>query len=215
MPIVLCTPFPFFTLCDAMLTMLVCATHWLSMHLYMLGYMSMHECCLLVCRPYFNTMKLWTSNSNLHLSPVDTTFCFSFFLFFFFLVFMFACFLSCFLACLFILWLAMSPAICCACHIYLACLLCTLCALSMYLFLSISCFLVSYFCRCMYTYGTRMYGARASSPKCKQKGRRCKYIDISQAAMFSSFRGLASPIWLCTRLKPLPSSFHSLLDGLY
>ena len=33
---------------DAMLTMLVFATHWLSMHLYMLAYMSMHESCLLV-----------------------------------------------------------------------------------------------------------------------------------------------------------------------
>ena len=39
--------------------------------------------------------------------------------------------------------------------------------------------------------------------------------DISQAAMLSSFRCLASPIWLYTLFKPLPSSFHSLLDGLY
>ena len=29
--------------CDDMLTMLVCATCWLSMHLYMLAYMFMHE----------------------------------------------------------------------------------------------------------------------------------------------------------------------------
>ena len=35
----------------------------------------MHESCLLVCHPYFNTMKLWTSNPNLHLSIADTTFC--------------------------------------------------------------------------------------------------------------------------------------------
>ena len=41
-----------------MLVMLVCATCWLSMHLYMLVYMFMHESYLLVCRPYFNTMML-------------------------------------------------------------------------------------------------------------------------------------------------------------
>ena len=48
---------------------LVCATRWLSMHLYMLAYMFMHESCLLVCHPQYNTMKSWTSDPNLHLSP--------------------------------------------------------------------------------------------------------------------------------------------------
>ena len=60
---------PFSALCNAMLTMLVCATRWLSLHLHTLAYMFMHESCLLVCRPYFNTMKSWTSDPNLHLSP--------------------------------------------------------------------------------------------------------------------------------------------------
>ena len=87
-------------LCDVMLAILVCATRWLSMHLYMLAYMSMHESCLLVCRPYFNTMKLWTSDPNLHLSPVDTTFCLPFCLFVFLLVCLLAYLLSCFLICL-------------------------------------------------------------------------------------------------------------------
>ena len=32
-----CIPFPFSALCVDMLTMLVCATRWLSMHLYMLA----------------------------------------------------------------------------------------------------------------------------------------------------------------------------------
>ena len=41
---------------------------------YTLLYMFMHESCLLVCRPYFNTMRLWTSNPNLHLSLTNTTF---------------------------------------------------------------------------------------------------------------------------------------------
>ena len=88
MPVALCIPFPFSTPCDDMLAMLVCATCWLPMHLYMLVYMSMHKSCLLVCRPYFNTMKLWTSDPNLHLSPVDTTLC------------LLACLFACYLACL-------------------------------------------------------------------------------------------------------------------
>ena len=57
-----CAPFPF-PLCT--MICLPCA--------YTLAYMSMHESCLLVCRPYFNTMKLWTFDPNLHLSLTDTT----------------------------------------------------------------------------------------------------------------------------------------------
>ena len=88
MSVALCIPFPFSTPCDDMLAMLVCATCWLPMHLYMLVYMSMHKSCLLVCRPYFNTMKLWTSDPNLHLSLADTTFC------------LLSCLFVCYLACL-------------------------------------------------------------------------------------------------------------------
>ena len=36
---------------DALLAMLVCATCWLSKHLYTLAHMSMHESCLLMSRP--------------------------------------------------------------------------------------------------------------------------------------------------------------------
>ena len=44
MSVASCIPFPFLAPCDDMLAMmLVCATHWLYMHLYMLAYMSMHE----------------------------------------------------------------------------------------------------------------------------------------------------------------------------
>ena len=86
---------------------------------------------------------------------------------------------------------------------------------SLHLFLSISYLLVSCLCLCMYTHGARTHGARARSPRRKQKGLRCKHANISQAAMFSRFRGLASPIWFCTLLNPLPSSLLSLLDGLY
>ena len=71
--VALCVPFP--ASCDDMLTMLVCATCWLSLHLYALAYMSMHESFLLVCCPCFNTIKLWTFDPNLHLSLTDTAFC--------------------------------------------------------------------------------------------------------------------------------------------
>ena len=73
-------------------------------------------------------------------------------------------------------------------------------------FPSIACLLVSCLYLCMYTYRARTHGARAQSPKRKQKGRGCEHVDIRQAAMFSRFRGLASPIWLCTLLNPFPSS---------
>ena len=46
MPIASCIPFPFFTLCDNMLTMLVCATHWLSLHRYM-SKKQVKKCCSL------------------------------------------------------------------------------------------------------------------------------------------------------------------------
>ena len=84
--VALCIPFPSSALCDDMLTMLACATRWLFVHLYRLAYMSMHEFCLLVCRPCFNTMKLWISDPNLHFPPVDTIFCLLFRLFSFLLV---------------------------------------------------------------------------------------------------------------------------------
>ena len=158
-----CIPFPFSTLCDDMLTMPVCATHWLSMHLYMLAYMSMHESCFLVCCPYFNTIKLWTSDPNLHLSLVNTTFCLPFYLFVFFLVCLFACLVYSFLVCLF------------------ACLSCGSSCLLPYAILAISillvcfttlCFYLRFFlpllvcwfsclCLCMYTYGARTHRARA------------------------------------------------------
>ena len=37
--------FPFSLSCDDMLTMLICATYWLFMHLFTLTYMSRHESC--------------------------------------------------------------------------------------------------------------------------------------------------------------------------
>ena len=106
MLVALCMPFPFSTPCDDMLTMLVCATRWLSMHLYTLAYMSMHESCLLVCHLWLNTIKLWTFNPNLHLSLADTTFCL--------LSHLFSCFLVSLLvmSIMFIYFMPLSHALC-------------------------------------------------------------------------------------------------------
>ena len=102
MMVALCIPFPLSTPCDDMLVMLVCATHWLSMHLYTLSYMFMHESYLLVCHPCFNTMKFWTFDPSLYLSLADTTF---------------FCFLACLSSHLFVCFLvsllAMSTTLIC------------------------------------------------------------------------------------------------------
>ena len=98
MPVSSCIPFPFFDSCNDMLTMLVFATRWLSMHLYMLAYMSMHESYLLVCCPCFNTMKLWTFDPNLHLSLTNTSFCSLSCLFTLLLVCLPFCLFACFIA---------------------------------------------------------------------------------------------------------------------
>ena len=111
---------PFFTMCNVMLTMFVCATCWLSMHLYTLAYMSMHESCLLVCHLCFNTMKLWTFNPNLHLSLINTTFCLLSFLFAFSLI----CLLSCFFACYVYHAYHLYASFICFLHLFLPLLVC-------------------------------------------------------------------------------------------
>ena len=140
-------------------SMLVCATSWLSMHLYTLAYMSMHESCLLVCRPYFSTIKLWTSDPNLHLSLVDTTLLFDCSL-----VCLFACLLATLLVCL-IAYLLASFFLCLP---YLPCLSASCLYHVLFAsFPSITCLLVSCLCLYMYTHRARMRGARAQSPRHK------------------------------------------------
>ena len=140
MPVVSCTPIPFYTPCDNYLPCFFCATRWLYVHLYMLVYMFMHESCLLVCHPCFNTMRLWTSDPNLHLSLVDTTFC----LLLLFYPLLVVCYLDCLLLC--------SHPVCYAYHYYLACSCCALLLLSMhlhtlaYMFMHESCLLVCRLC---------------------------------------------------------------------
>ena len=150
MPIASCIPFPFSTPCDDMLTMLVCVTRWLSMHLYTLAYMSMHEPCLLVCHPYFNTVKLWTFDLNLHLSSCEHHILFVFLL-----------------VCLLAYTLAFLLCLPCLSRLSALCLFHMLCAPFSY----IACLLVSCICHCMYTYGVRTYRAKAGSPRHKQKGK--------------------------------------------
>ena len=84
------------------------------------------------------------------------------------------------LSCLFAFSLVFLLSFFFACHVYHAYLL------------------VSCLCLCMYTHGAMTHGARAWSPKSKQKERGCEHMDISQSAMFSRFRGLTSPILLCS-----------------
>ena len=133
-------------------------------------------------------------------------------LFPFLLVCLFACLLAILLVCLLACLLA---------SLFL-CLPCLSCLFALCLFHthfaslpSIACPLVSYRCLCMYTHGVRTHGARARSPKRKQKRCRREHADISQVVVVSRFRSLASPIWLCTLSNPFPSSFLPPLDGLY
>ena len=98
-----------------------CLCHpWLSMHFYTLVYMSMHESCLLVCRPYFNAMKLWTSDPNQNLSLTDTTFC----LFSRLFAFSFVCLLSCFFACHVYHAYLLYASFICSLHLFLQLLIC-------------------------------------------------------------------------------------------
>ena len=163
-------PFPFFTPCDDMLTMLVCAARWLSMHLYTLAYMSMHDSCQLVCCPCLNTMKLWTFDPNLLLSVMNTTFCWHLVCLSSFLLACLPSFLVNFLVCPFILQHVRSPATfytCHACHVYHAYLHYAFFIYSLHLFPSIACLLVSCLWLCMYIHRARMHGARAWSPRHK------------------------------------------------
>ena len=118
---------PFSASCDAMLTMLVYTTHWLSMHFYKPVYMFMHEFYLLLYHPCFNTMKLWTFNPNLHLFLVDTIFLFAFLL---------VCFLSCLLACLFAFLISGLFIYLVACHVscHMLCFPCLSCSSTLCLF---------------------------------------------------------------------------------
>ena len=118
--------------------------------------------------------------------------------------FLLVCLLACLLA--FLLF---------ACHVYCAYLFYTsfICSFHLFLPLLVYWFLVFAF-TCTYMEKGRMELGHGL-PSASKKGRGCEHVDISQTAVFNRFRGLASPIWLCTLLNPLPSSPISLLDGLY
>ena len=172
-PIASCIPFPFLTPRDAMLTMLVCATRWLSMHLHTLAYIFMHESCLLVCRLYFNTMKLCLLVRGHHL--------------------LYASLVVCLLVRLLILLLVMSPATCYACFAcMLVCFILIAHYLRIYFFPLLVCWFLVFTFACTHTEWEHI--ELGHSLLRKQKGRGCEHVDISQAAVFSRFKGLASPI---------------------
>ena len=115
-----------------------------------------------LCRPYFNTMELWTLDPKLHLSSQDTTFCL----------------ITCLLA---------PP---CAQHVCLPPFdpfvsMFFACFLSSLLLSWLVRWLVSVFLACT-RMEQRMLRARARPPRCKQKGQRRKHEGTSpKRAIFS------------------------------
>ena len=154
---------PFLLCAMILLTMLVYATHWLSMHLYTLVYMFMHESWLLVCCPYFNKMKLRTLDLNLHLSLADTPFCLLSCLFTFCL---FVSFLACLLASLFL---------CLTCLSRLSALCLFLHSLHFFLPLLICWFLVFAFTRTYMEWGRMELGHGFLSASKRVRVQACRY----------------------------------------
>ena len=72
-----------------------------------------------------------------------------------------------------------------------------ICFMPFYMFVTyfpfIDFLLVSCHCLCMYAHRVRTLGARARSPRCKQKGSGCEHVDMSQMATVNRFRSLAFP----------------------
>ena len=164
MPIALCIPFPFSAQCNDMLIMLVYTTRWLFVHLYKLAYMSMHESCLLVCRSYFNTMKLWTSSPNYICLPWTPPFvCFFAYLPFHLFARIFTSLIA-----IPIMLICFMPF-----HMLFSSLL------------SIACLLVSCLCLCMYT-----HRVRTSLLGTSKKGTNAS-MWLSQAVVFNRLRSLA------------------------
>ena len=81
---------------------------------------------------------------------------------------LFAFSLICLFTCLLVSLLLWLPCLSC-----LSALCLFICSLHL---LSISCLLVSCVCLYMYTHGVRTLGARAQSPRRKQKGHGCKHV---------------------------------------
>ena len=114
---------------------MLCLPCLLCHHFYTLAYMFMHESCLLVCHSYFNTMKLWTFNPNLHFSLVETTFCLpSYF------VPLFVCLSICLLSRLFVHLACLIPChlLCLPCLSYLSVYAPFICSLYLFLPLLVS-----------------------------------------------------------------------------
>ena len=124
---------------------------------------------------------------------------------------LFACLLSClvgFLVCLFILLFVMSPATCCACHVYCVYLLYAYFMHILRIFLpSLVCWFLIFAFACTHMERGRLEMGH-SLPSTSKKGADTS-MSLSQAAVFNKFRSLAFPFWYCTLSSPY------LLDGLY
>ena len=151
MPVASCTLFPISTPCDDMLAMLVCATRWISMHLYTLAHISW------VLPASVSSMLQHNKVMDIQSKPTFVPHR-NHHLFAFLLVCLFACLLAFLLLCL--------PCLSC---------LSVLCLFAS--FPSIACQLVSCLCLCMYAHGARMHGAKSRSPKRKQKGWGCEHAN--------------------------------------
>ena len=84
----------------------------------------------------------------------------------------FAFLLVCFFACLLAFLFLCLPCLSC---LFALCLF--ICSLHLFLPLLYAGFFC--LCLCMHTHEARRLGARAQSPRRKQKGRKCKHVDIS------------------------------------
>ena len=70
--------------------------------------------------------------------------------------------------------------------------------------LSIACLLVSCLCLYMYIHGARMLGARAQSPRCRQKEHGWKHV-VKPSGSVQQIQELSLSLWLCTLLNPFIS----------
>ena len=138
--------------------------------------------------------------------------------------FLLVCLLPCLLVCLFAFLIPHLFVYLVACHVschmlclpYLSCLFTLYHLCITYASLSFHCLSASFLSLPLHVHiQSEDAWSQGSISQAQAKRRGCEHVDISQKAMFSSFRGLGSPIWLCTLSDPLTSSLFSLLDGLH
>ena len=188
---------------------MLCLPCLLCHHFYTLAYMFMHESCLLVCHSYFNTMKLWTFDPNLHFSLVETTFCLpSYF------VRLFVCLSICLLSRLFVHLACLIPChlLCLPCLSYLSIYAPFICSLYLFLPLLVSQFLVFAFACTHMERGCMEL--KHDLPGASKKGEDAS-MQIGPSSCNQQVQSLSFSLLVMCSIKPPPSSSFSPLDGLY